>query len=79
MTLHEIAGRLDDRYRFLVSWRRVSPARHQTLKQAIDWSFDLLSATDQAFFAKLAVFAVFPWKPPPPCPLRATSCRRLRP
>jgi predicted ATPase/DNA-binding SARP family transcriptional activator/Tfp pilus assembly protein PilF len=57
MTLHEIAGRLDDRYRFLVSWRRVSPARHQTLKQAIDWSFDLLSPADQTFFAKLAVFA----------------------
>ena len=57
MTLHEIAGRLDDRFRFLVSWRRVTPARHQTLKQAIDWSFDLLSVADQQFFASLAVFA----------------------
>jgi tetratricopeptide (TPR) repeat protein len=57
MTLREIAGRLDDRFRFLVSWRRVSPARHQTLKQAIDWSFDLLSQSDQVFFASLAVFA----------------------
>jgi non-specific serine/threonine protein kinase len=56
MTLREIAGRLDDRFRFLVSWRRVSPARHQTLKQAIDWSFDLLSEPDQAFLARLAVF-----------------------
>ncbi len=57
MSLGEIAGRLDDRFRFLVSWRRVSAARHQTLKQAIDWSYDLLSAEDQIVFAALATFA----------------------
>jgi predicted ATPase len=56
MSLGEIAGRLDDRFRFLVSWRRVSAARHQTLKQAIDWSYDLLSVDDQRAFATLAVF-----------------------
>jgi predicted ATPase/DNA-binding SARP family transcriptional activator len=57
MTLREIAGRLDDRFRFLISWRRVTPARHQTLKQAIDWSYDLLSLEDQQVLARLAVFA----------------------
>ena len=56
MSLAEIAGRLDDRFRFLVSWRRVSAARHQTLKQAIDWSYDLLSSDDQRTFAALSVF-----------------------
>jgi len=56
MSLTEIASRLDDRFRFLVSWRRVSAARHQTLKQAIDWSYDLLSQEDQRVFAALAVF-----------------------
>ena len=50
MSLGEIAGRLDDRFRFLVSWRRMSAARHQTLKQAIDWSYDLLTADDQRVF-----------------------------
>jgi predicted ATPase/DNA-binding SARP family transcriptional activator len=57
MSLTEIAGRLDDRFRFLVSWRRMAAARHQTLKQAIDWSYDLLSADDQRVFAGLAAFA----------------------
>ena len=57
MSLSEIAGRLDDRFRFLVSWRRVSAARHQTLKQAIDWSYDLLAPEDQGVLAGLAVFA----------------------
>jgi predicted ATPase/DNA-binding SARP family transcriptional activator len=53
----EIAARLDDRFRFLVSWRRVASARHQTLRQAIDWSFELLSATDQELFTRLSTFA----------------------
>jgi len=57
MSLNEIAGRLDDRFRFLVSWRRVVAARHQTLKQAIDWSYDLLSSDDQRVFACLGMFA----------------------
>jgi predicted ATPase/DNA-binding SARP family transcriptional activator/Tfp pilus assembly protein PilF len=56
LSLSEIAGRLDDRFRFLVSWRRVSAGRHQTLKQAMDWSYDLLSPTDQVVFAQLSVF-----------------------
>ncbi len=53
----EIATRLDDRFRFLVSWRRVASARHQTLKQAIDWSFELLSEPDQDLFTRLSAFA----------------------
>jgi predicted ATPase/DNA-binding SARP family transcriptional activator len=56
MSLGEIAERLDDRFRFLVSWRRVSAARHQTLRHAIDWSYDLLADEDKSLFARLAVF-----------------------
>ncbi len=52
----EIAARLDDRFRFLVSWRRVASARHQTLKRAIDWSFELLAEPEQELFARLSTF-----------------------
>jgi non-specific serine/threonine protein kinase len=33
------------------------PARHQTLRNAIEWSFDLLNAEEQALFSALSVFA----------------------
>ncbi len=35
---------------------RDAPGRHQTLYRAIDWSYTLLSATEQAVFRRLAVF-----------------------
>jgi predicted ATPase/DNA-binding SARP family transcriptional activator len=57
MSLADIARRLSDRFRFLVSWRRLSAARHRTLREAMDWSFDLLPAGDQEFLARLSVFA----------------------
>jgi len=57
LSLGEIATRLDDRFRFLVSWRRVAVARHQTLRQAMDWSYDLLAADEQRLLALLSVCA----------------------
>jgi predicted ATPase len=57
LSLDEIAVHLRERFRFLVSWRRLTPARHRTLRQAIDWSFDLLSVPEQQLLARLSVFA----------------------
>jgi predicted ATPase/DNA-binding SARP family transcriptional activator len=57
LSLQEIASRLADRFRFLVSWRRLTPARHRTLKEAIDWSYELLSEEDRTLLARLSVFA----------------------
>jgi predicted ATPase/DNA-binding SARP family transcriptional activator len=57
LSLEEIAGRLRDRFRFLVSWRRLSPARHRTLREAMDWSYELLSPEEQRLLAQLSVFA----------------------
>jgi predicted ATPase/DNA-binding SARP family transcriptional activator len=57
LALDEIATRLADRFQFLVSWRRLSPARHRTLERAMDWSYELLSPTEQALLARLSVFA----------------------
>ena len=56
-SLDEIAIRLRERFRFLVSWRRLTQARHRTLRQAIDWSFDLLVAPEQQLLGRLSVFS----------------------
>ncbi|HET7182144.1 MAG TPA: BTAD domain-containing putative transcriptional regulator [Candidatus Limnocylindrales bacterium] len=57
LSLDDIAARLDDRFRFLVSWRRLSTARHRTLREAMDWSHELLVGEEQALLASLSVFA----------------------
>ncbi len=56
LSLDEIAARLRDRFQFLVSWRRLSAARHRTLREAMDWSFDLLAPEEQGLLARLSVF-----------------------
>jgi len=57
LSLEEIAARLADRFRFLVSWRRLTTARHRTLREAMNWSFELLSPVEQALLAETSVFA----------------------
>ena len=56
LSLNDIAQRLDDRFRFLVSWRRLTTARHRTLREAMDWSHELLAPEEQALLAGLSVF-----------------------
>ena len=57
LSIGDIAARLGDRFRFLVSWRRLTAARHRTLAEAMAWSFDLLDPAEQALLADLSVFA----------------------
>jgi predicted ATPase/DNA-binding SARP family transcriptional activator len=57
LSLEDIASRLDDRFQFLVSWRRLSPARHRTLRAAMDWSYELLSQDERSLLDRLSVFA----------------------
>jgi predicted ATPase/class 3 adenylate cyclase len=57
MTPAEIAGLLDERFRLLTGGRRTAVERHQTLRAAVDWSYGLLSATEQLVFERLAVFS----------------------
>jgi predicted ATPase/DNA-binding SARP family transcriptional activator len=57
LSLEEIASRLDDRFQFLVSWRRLAPARHRTLRAAMDWSYELLSDEERTLLDRLSVFA----------------------
>ena len=56
LSLEEIALRLEDRFRFLVSWRRLTTARHRTLLEAMDWSYELLAPGEQRLFTRLSVF-----------------------
>ena len=50
-------ARLGRRLELLRGGARDMPDRHQTLRQAITWSYDLLEAGEQALFRRLAVFA----------------------
>jgi non-specific serine/threonine protein kinase len=57
LSAQEIAARLDDRFRLLVGGSRDAPARQQTLRATVDWSYDLLSEAEQVLYGRLAVFA----------------------
>ena len=57
LTVEQIAARLDDRFRLLTGGSRTSVPRHQTLRAAMDWSYELLSAEERTMLRRLAVFA----------------------
>jgi non-specific serine/threonine protein kinase len=52
----QIASRLDDVFQVLGRGERSAPVRHQTLKTAFDWSWQLLAATERRLLAALTVF-----------------------
>ncbi len=56
MTVTELRDRLDDRFRLLVGSRR-GLERHQTLRHAVAWSYDLLDDTEKTLLARCSVFA----------------------
>ena len=56
MTVTEVRDRLDDRFRLLVGSRR-GLERHQTLRHAVQWSYDLLDDAEKALLARCSVFA----------------------
>ncbi|NUP64132.1 MAG: AfsR/SARP family transcriptional regulator, partial [Nonomuraea sp.] len=57
ITPRQLAERLDDRFRVLASGRRGAPARQQTLRAMIDWSWELLSGDERVVLRRLAVHA----------------------
>jgi predicted ATPase/DNA-binding CsgD family transcriptional regulator len=48
--------RLSQRFRVLTSGTRNLPARQQTLRNTLQWSYDLLDTGEQQFFRRLAIF-----------------------
>jgi len=53
---HDLAGRLDQRFRVLTGGARTAVSRHQTLRATMDWSYQLLPLAEQAVLRRLAVF-----------------------
>jgi predicted ATPase len=52
----EIAGLLDERFRLLTRGRAGAPDRQQTLQATVEWSYALLSETEQRLFDALGAF-----------------------
>ncbi|MGA6174026.1 AfsR/SARP family transcriptional regulator [Streptomyces sp. NPDC012600] len=52
--VRELAARLNDRFRVLTFGQRGAPARQQTLRAVIDWSWELLSAPERIVLRRLA-------------------------
>jgi predicted ATPase/DNA-binding SARP family transcriptional activator len=57
LSAEQIEERLADRMRLLTRGPRSAPARHRTLRAAVDWSFDLLSEDERSALARVSVFA----------------------
>ncbi|HTY27238.1 MAG TPA: adenylate/guanylate cyclase domain-containing protein, partial [Mycobacterium sp.] len=55
MTAVEVRDRLDQRFRLLVGSRR-GLERHQTLRHAVQWSYDLLSVEEKTLLERCSVF-----------------------
>jgi len=55
--VYGIHDRLGERFRVLTGGARVSLRRHQTLRAALDWSYQLLSENEQKVFGRLALFS----------------------
>ncbi|WP_329120884.1 AfsR/SARP family transcriptional regulator [Streptomyces sp. NBC_01353] len=55
--VHRLLERLDDRFRLLSAGQRGAPARQQTLRAVIDWSWELLPEPERLVLRRLAVHA----------------------
>ncbi|MEO6458312.1 MAG: tetratricopeptide repeat protein [Chloroflexia bacterium] len=56
LTPQALLERLGSRLQLLTSGMRDLPARQQTLRSTIDWSYDILEVGEQTLFRRLAVF-----------------------
>lgn len=57
LSLHQLEQRLSERYELLTQGRRGAPARQQTLRALIDWSYDLCTEPERRAWAHLSVFS----------------------
>jgi non-specific serine/threonine protein kinase len=60
LTVVQIADRLDNRFTLLKSEQRgVIDQRHQTLRAAVDWSYDLLTPQEQTILQRLCSYTEY--------------------
>ena len=57
LSLDSLLARLSERLKILTGGARDLPRRQQTLRGAIDWSYDLLAKEERLLLARLSVFA----------------------
>jgi predicted ATPase/DNA-binding SARP family transcriptional activator/DNA-binding CsgD family transcriptional regulator len=57
LSVEQIAQRLDDSLKLLTSGSRTASPRQRTLRGTLDWSYALLSESEQRLFCRLSVFA----------------------
>ena len=57
MSIGEISDGLDDRFQLLTAQNRTVQTRHQTLRAAVDWSYELLTVNEKKLFCRLSVFS----------------------
>lgn len=57
LAVEQIATRLDDALRLLVTDSRTAPIRQQTVRAALDWSYELLGKEERRLLGRLSVFA----------------------
>jgi predicted ATPase/DNA-binding CsgD family transcriptional regulator len=56
LSVGQIAERMADRFRLLSGGSRTAPARHQTLRAAVDWSYQLLTEPERLLLRRVTVF-----------------------
>jgi len=57
LSIVQMARRLEDSLRLLMADDRTAPPKQRTLRGTLDWSHELLDASERKLFARLAVFA----------------------
>lgn len=57
LSLQQLARGLDDRFRLLTGGPRTALPRQQTLRGLIDWSYGLLTPTEQLFLRRFSIFS----------------------
>ena len=57
MSVQQILERLEDRFRLLTGGSRTALPRHQTLRAAVDWSYQHLDQPEALLFRRLSVFS----------------------
>src|SRR5271166_2975866 len=56
LSVEQISARLDDRFGLLTTGDRSAAPRQRTLRAAIEWSYELLTAAERTLFRRLSVF-----------------------